>query len=169
MRRKRRALLLEIVGSGTEIPDVSRIGTDSDTEPDAGAKEVKDAGGSRSTVSANPAPSCVRRGIGEANSVGRISIGWTGTTGGGLISGLGIEGGEGRGVGTLFCTERDLLKLKEKNLSEERTLLLWSRGAEEGVAATETWTSLSCCWLFPIGTGGESAGAPGQRWTARNC
>jgi hypothetical protein len=31
-----------------------------------------------------------------------------------------------------------------ENLSEERTLLPWSRGTEEGAAATRTWTSSSC-------------------------
>lgn len=35
-------------------------------------------------------------------------------------------------------------KVKEENLSEGRDLLLWSRGTEEGEAATRTWTSPSC-------------------------
>ena len=53
--RNRRILLLDIVGktgtdSGTDVAD----GAD---EPDVGAREKEDIGGSRSTVSANPAPS----------------------------------------------------------------------------------------------------------------
>jgi len=64
-----------------------------------------------------------------------------------------MAAGEGRGARSLGRESRLFEKEKEENLSEERGLLLWSRGAEEGAAATRTWTSSSCCWLFPTEPG----------------
>jgi hypothetical protein len=44
-----------------------------------------------------------------------------------------VEGGGARSLGReSFLFEKE----KEENLSEERALLLWSRGIEEGVLAT---------------------------------
>jgi hypothetical protein len=60
-----------------------------------------------------------------------------------------VEGGGARAFGRrYFLFEKE----KEENLSEERDSLLWSRGTEEGAAATRTWTSPSCWWLFPTGS-----------------
>jgi len=61
--------------------------------------------------------------------------------------------GEGGGARSLGRESRLFEKEKEENLSEERGLLLWSRGTEEGAAAARTWTSPSCCWLFPTESG----------------
>lgn len=152
-RRNRRALLLDTVGSGADIikgSETEGVVTRSDVGQDAGAKDRGGTGGSRSTVSANVAP--IFRGGGleavhEAAMLGR------GDVDGGLTRGLISAIADGRGEGSFLGAEKDLLKLKAENLSEARTLLLWSRGTEEGVAATETWTSLSCCCLFPTGPG----------------
>ena len=76
-----------------------------------------------------------------------------GTGGEGSTSVIAI--GEGGGVRPLGRESCLFEKEKEENLSEERGLLLWSRGTEEGAAATRTWTSPSCCWLFPTESGKE--------------
>ena len=68
-----------------------------------------------------------------------------------------MAAGGGRGARSLARESCLFEKRKEGNLSEERALLLWSRGTEEGAAATRTWTSPSCCWLFPTDSEKEPA------------
>ena len=87
------------------------------------------------------------------------------TGGEGSTSVMAAEEEEGaRSLGRESCLFE---KEKKENLSEERGLLLWSRGTEEEVAATRTWTSPSCCWLFPTESGKRPVGQ-GQR-PLRHC
>lgn len=155
--RNRRALLFVMADPGAVA-----IRASSGTELDAGAKNGSGTVGSRSTVSANVAPICKGEELGivdDADMVRGIVVCE------GLTSVLTSVYSDKGGVGSFLNTGKDLLKVKAENLSEERTLLLWSRGTEEGVAATETWTSLSCCCLFPTGTGHSLVGVL-VRWLA---
>ena len=74
-----------------------------------------------------------------------------------------MAAGEGGGARSLGRESGLFGKEKEENLSEERDLLPWSRGTEEGTAATRTWTSPSCSWLFPTESEMEPVEGPGQR------
>jgi len=93
---------------------------------------------------------------------------------GGFGEGSGIETGEGTeswswlwqgGAGLFIFSEVDLLE--EKDSTKEITWLLRSRGIRRWALATEAWTSLSCCCLFPAGL--RLALAWNQGWDPRRC
>jgi hypothetical protein len=75
------------------------------------------------------------------HTAGRATMAGGGVGGEGSTSVMVVEVGGARSLGRENCLFE---KGKDANLSEERGLLLWSRGSEEGEAATRTWTSPSC-------------------------